>query len=108
MINRVGAEHKQSLHKILPLLLQFVLETPNETTNVALWTLVHGFIPKSLMEMVKQSWTGEQPCPVELNKLPADNLQGLHRNLQLASDYASKQQPRCKLAMFATTINVHR
>jgi transposase InsO family protein len=90
MINRVAAEHKQSWYKILPLLLWFIRETPNETTNVAPWTLVHGFIPKGLIEMVKQSWTGEQPRPVELNKSANDYLQELQRNLQLARDYASE------------------
>jgi transposase InsO family protein len=50
MISRAVHDHKQSWTKILPLILWFIRETPNETTNVSPWTLIHGFPPKGLVE----------------------------------------------------------
>jgi transposase InsO family protein len=60
MISRAVHDHKQSWTKILPLILWFIRETPNETTNISPWTLIHGFLPKGLVEIVKLNWSGEQ------------------------------------------------
>jgi hypothetical protein len=52
-------------------------------------TMAHGFLPKGLVEIVKQNWSGEQPLPPGLHKSSVDYLQKLRNNLEIARNYAS-------------------
>jgi len=46
IISKLAMDHPKQLHKYVPMAMWCLRETINETTGVAPWTLVFGFLPR--------------------------------------------------------------
>ena len=50
---------KQWLNRI-GYILWALREVPNETSHVAPWILVHGFLPRGPLAILEETWSGER------------------------------------------------
>jgi len=81
-------------------------ETINETTGVAPWTLVLGFLPRGPLAILKDSWCGEEDLPVNFGKNATTYLRELHEKLEIAKSYAASHAEREQSVMQRTIILV--
>jgi len=93
-ISKCAHESPKQWHKKLGYILWALREIPNETTHVAPWILVHGFLPRGPLAILKETWAGERELPLDLGKTAVEYLNELKLNLQTACDYADSHAMR--------------
>ena len=75
---------------MIPYIVWACPEIPNNTTDVAPYTLLYGRLPKGPSAILKDSWAGELELPPNLGKSMAAYLQELKENREIAADIATK------------------
>ncbi|XP_035228920.1 uncharacterized protein LOC118201016 [Stegodyphus dumicola] len=75
--------------KYLPYLLFAYREVPNSTTGVSPFKLMYGREIRGPLSVLKSSWSGEIPIPLNMKQSVVDYLQEMKINLERAADQAS-------------------
>lgn len=82
--------------RFVPFLLWAYREVPHDTTGVSPFRMLYGRDPVGPLAILGRSWAGDIEIPAELADAPADYLEKLKTQLELAADAAelttSKQQ----------------
>ena len=56
----VAIDHPKSWHQHLGYVLWALIECPNESINIAPWTLAFGRLPRGPLAVLKENWTGQR------------------------------------------------
>ena len=94
IISKLAMDHPKQWHKYVPMAMWCLRETINETTGVAPWTLVFGFLPRGPLAILKVSWCGDDDLPVNFCKNATTYLRELHEKLEIAKSYAASHAER--------------
>jgi len=90
MLAHVVRENPGSWHKLVPLIVWSTREVPNSTTGVSPYQMVYGRVPRGVLAILKESWTGDSPISPCLAKSTVSYLQDLKEKLELAANYAQE------------------
>ena len=96
MIAKVAEAHPRSWQRYIDLILWAIRESPNETTNVAPFTLVFGHLPHGPLAVLRDIWTNEDKYPVPRNKSTADFLKDLRGRLESVRNYAESHAEKAQ------------
>jgi hypothetical protein len=89
LIHKMAYDHQRSWHKYLDFILWAMREVPQSATGLSPYVLAFGYEPQGPMSILKDSWSGHKPLPLDLAKPIADYLSDLRDKLAIANDYAS-------------------
>jgi len=88
MINKVAQDHPKLWHKYLAYILWALRECPSELTGVPPWVLVFEHLPRGLLSVLKETWSGDVDLPLDLGKNVTEFMRDLRNKLCVAQDYA--------------------
>ena len=89
MLHHVIRTDPVNWDKHIPYLLFAYREVPNCTTGISPFKLMYGREARGPLAVLKSSWSGEIPVPLNLSNSAVDYLQELKINLEKAADLAS-------------------
>ncbi|GBM10122.1 Retrovirus-related Pol polyprotein from transposon opus [Araneus ventricosus] len=89
MLHHVIRSDPTDWDKHIPYLLFAYREVPNCTTGISPFRLMYGREARGPLSVLKSSWSGEIPLPLNLSNSAVDYLQELKINLERAADLAS-------------------
>ena len=105
MIYKLAQSDPRGWHKLLPFVLWSLRERPSDTTHISPYTLVYGTLPRGPLSVLKESWEGERPLPLNIGKKPEEYLQSLKENLEMARAYAD-YYANAEMKRYATNYNL--
>src|SRR6218665_158738 len=104
MIHHVIIDNPRQWHKIIQVTVWAIRVVPNATTGVAPYVLVDGRLPRGLLAVLKESWTGDINLPPRLGFQPKKYLQKIKENLEKALVYANEHSKGNQLQYTSQTI----
>ena len=96
MVSKVAIDHPKSWHQHLGYVLWALRECPNESTNIAPWTLAFGRLPRGPLAVLKKNWTGQRDAPLSLGQTTVEYLEELRKNLEIAHTYVNSHTQRAQ------------
>jgi len=88
MLAHVVRENPGTWHKLVPLVVWSTREVPNATTGVSPYQMVYGRVPRGVLAVLKESWSGDCAIAPNLAQSTVTYLQDLKERLELSAEYA--------------------
>jgi len=92
IVSKLAMNHPKQWHTYLPMVMWCLREVPNESTGLAIWTLVIGHLPMGPLSILKESWCGDENLHVSFGKMRLNIYMNSTRNWKL-----QKLMPRLML-----------
>jgi hypothetical protein len=90
IISKLAAAFPCSWETILPFALWSLRTSVNETLGISPCHAAFGRCPISPLQILREAWIGKRELPLDLAKLPRENLQNVEHNLRISQEYASQ------------------
>jgi len=88
MLAHISQKYPKQWHKLLPIVLWCMRESRNETLGVSPFMMVMGRNPANPLNILKDTWTGENQLPQTVGKSVSEFLAELQTQIQENHDYA--------------------
>jgi len=106
-VERLNGSFKNMLHhairengtdwpKVVPFLVWSLRETPSETTGVAPYMCVYGFLPSGPLNLLKKNWAGECDLPPGFGKSATQYMQELKQSMEIVAGYAADHSAKAQ------------
>jgi len=105
MLYHIVQQHGRQWHKFVPFMTWALREVPNATTGVSPYMLVYGRVPRGLLAVLKESWTGERDVSLHMGKTIDDYLINLKDKLEAVADLATMHAKQAQ-EKYATRYNL--
>ena len=102
MLHHAIRENGANWPQVVPFLVWSLRETPSETTGVAPYMCVYGFLPSGPLNLLKKNWAGECELPPNFGKSATQYMQELKESMEIVSGYADdhSQKAQAKYAYY--------
>ena len=98
MIGKLAAENPRSWHHQIKFALWALRETVNSTTGVSPYQLLTSYPMRGPCAILADSWSGDQPLPLNIGKSVVDYLMDLRANIERGLDFAQEHAERAQQA----------
>ena len=68
--------------------------------------MVFGKVPRGLLAVLKENWTGQRDAPLSFGQITAEYLEELRKNLEIAETYVDSHAKRAQ-ARYVSRYNLH-
>ena len=89
MLSHEVRQYGRQWHKYVPMMVWVLREVLNATTGVSPYLLVYGRIPRGLLAILKETWSGEREVSPSLSQPVEEYLQDLRDKMEAMTEYAT-------------------